>query len=257
MQPSRFFLEVSYLGTRYHGWQVQHNAASIQERLQAALTQCLRRSTVIMGSSRTDTGVHASQQFAHVDIPGTVDTIRLCHQVNALLPRDIVVVAIHPVVPHAHARFDALSRTYRYTVVRTRNPFLHETSYLFPRALDIDQMNQAATLMRGERDFQGFCKAHTSVAHYLCTVTEAHWTHTPEQLTFCIKANRFLRGMVRFIVSHLLQVGTGKMQIEDLETLLQQKKRSTSAASVPACGLTLTAVSYPDKIFLSPSVPIS
>ncbi|MEL6539282.1 MAG: tRNA pseudouridine(38-40) synthase TruA [Bacteroidota bacterium] len=250
MSLSRYFLEIAYQGTHYHGWQIQQNATTVQGILQTSLARCLGYEVVTVGSGRTDTGVHARQQFAHVDIDNVVDIVRLHYQVNALLPPSIAVTAIHPVQVTAHARFDATSRTYRYAIVPAKNPFLCEITYLFARPLDIETMNQAARLLCGERDFRGFCKAHTAVSHYRCCVMEARWVVELGQLVFYIRANRFLRGMVRFIVSHLLQVGTGKLCVRAFERLLQQNSRNMAAALVPACGLTLAAVSYPDSIFL-------
>ncbi len=245
----RYFLEVAYQGTLYHGWQVQLNAASVQGTLQARLAQLLRREVKIVGSGRTDAGVHARQQFAHLDLDAGVDVCQLMRSLNATLPPDIAVAAVRPVRPTAHARFDAVARTYHYTVLQVRDPFRCQTSYLLYRPLDVAKMNEAAAHLCGLRDFEGFSKAHTDVAHSVCTVMEAAWDVQAQELTFRIRANRFLRGMVRFIVSHLLQVGVGQLSVGDFENLLARKTRHDAARLVPACGLTLMAVSYPDTVF--------
>ena len=247
----RYFLELAYQGTHYHGWQVQPNATTVQGVIQSGLATLLRREVKIVGSSRTDTGVHARQQFAHVDLTTPAEAAQLSYRLNALLPPDIALVGLRPVQPTAHARFAALNRTYHYTVVPQKAPFQRETSYRLSRRLEVAQMNQAAALLQGEKDFQGFCKAHAGVAHYRCTVLEAAWEAQAGQLVFCIRANRFLRGMVRFIVSHLLQVGMGQLSVADFAALLDQQARHPGAALVPAQGLTLAAVAYPASIFLA------
>ena len=246
----RYFLEVAYQGTHYHGWQVQPNAISVQGTLQARLGQLLRREVKIVGSSRTDTGVHARQQFAHLDLEAGVSARQLAHSLNSILPPDIALVSLRPVQPTAHARFDAVARTYHYTVLQARDPFRRETSYLLYHALDIAKMNEAATHLCGQRDFEGFSKAHTNVAHSICTVMEAAWTMQASCLAFKIRANRFLRGMVRFIVSHLLQVGLGQLSVQEFKNFLAQKSRADTVSLVPPCGLTLMAVSYPDAVFI-------
>lgn len=249
----RYFLEIAYQGTHYHGWQVQQNATTVQGVLQAKLSQLLRQDVKVVGSSRTDRGVHARQQFAHLDVAVPIDSQQLLHRLNAVLPKDIALVAIKPVKPTAHARFDASSRTYQYTILQVRDPFQHATSYLRYSALDVVSMNRAATHLCGQQDFQGFSKAHTDVTHNLCTVYEAFWTQQAAQLQFQIRANRFLRGMVRFIVSHLLQVGKGLLTEAAFAALLEAKTRCAAVPLVPAHGLALVAVAYPTAIFSTPA----
>jgi tRNA pseudouridine38-40 synthase len=247
----RYFLQIAYEGTQYHGWQRQKNATTIQGIIQMCLSQILREEVKIVGSSRTDTGVHARQQFAHVNLACTVVVDRLCYQLNAVLPPDIAITAIRPVQSTAHARHDALARTYTYTIVRHKTPQYRKTSYLSRRVLDIESMNEAATILCRKQDFRGLCKVRSSDVHFLCTVMEAGWLVTEEQLIFRIKANRFLRSMVRIIVSLLLKVGQGELSIAAFEACIDQKERDLSTSLVPARGLVLTQVTYPEAIFLT------
>ena len=245
----RYFLEIAYEGTQYHGWQQQQNATTIQGIIQMCLSQILREEVKIVGSSRTDTGVHAQQQFAHVNLACTVVVDRLCYQLNAVLPPDIAVVAIRPVKPTAHARHDALYRTYTYTIVRHKTPLQRKTSYLFRRVLDIAKMNEAAAILCRKQDFKALCRVRTSDIRFLCTVTEAGWLVREEQLIFRIKANRFLRSMVRIIVGLLLKVGQGELSIAAFEARIDQKERDLLTNLVPARGLVLTQVIYPEAVF--------
>ncbi|MHB9147262.1 MAG: tRNA pseudouridine(38-40) synthase TruA [Candidatus Amoebophilus sp.] len=250
----RYFLEISYQGTHYHGWQIQQNATSVQAVIQKKLTQLLSTNIEIVGSSRTDTGVHAQQQFAHVDTPFTIDIDKLKYKLNLILPSDIAILGIHPVIPTAHSRFDALSRTYVYKISCTKNPFMQATTYVFRRVLDLEKMNEAAAILKIYKDFESFSKIGSITEHTLypnlCNIIEAHWsTGSNDQLIFQITANRFLRGMVRAIVGNLLEVGLGKCSVKDFEYNLVQKDRSLAASLVPACGLTLVNVTYPDTIF--------
>lgn len=247
----RYFLQIAYQGTQYHGWQRQKNATTVQGVIQTCLSQILREEVKVVGSSRTDTGVHAQQQFAHVNLASTLEVDRLCYQLNAVLPPDIAIAAIRLVKPGAHARHDALARTYVYTIVQHKTPFQRETSYLLRKVLDISKMNEAAAILCREQDFKGLCKVRAGDVHFLCTVTEAGWWVQKEQLLFRIKANRFLRSMVRMIVSLLLNVGQKKLSVSAFEALIDQKKRDLAVGLVPARGLTLMQVAYPESIFLT------
>ena len=247
----RYFLQIAYKGTQYHGWQRQQNATTVQGVIQTCLSQILQEEVKVVGSSRTDTGVHAQQQFAHVNLARTVAVDRLQYQLNAILPPDIAIVAIRLVKPTAHARYDALARTYVYTIVQHKNPFQRETSCLFREALDISKMNEAATILCCKQDFKGLCKVRADDVHFLCTIMEAGWLVQKEQLIFRIKANRFLRSMVRIIVSLLLKVGQGKSSISAFEALIDRKERELAASLVPARGLALRQVSYPTSVFLT------
>lgn len=245
----RYFLQIAYRGTHYHGWQVQQNATTIQGVIQARLAQLLRCEVPIVGSSRTDTGVHAWQQFAHVDLAADRDIDRLHHQLNAVLPPDIAVEAIRPVRPDAHARFDAIARTYWYTIVHKKSPFQQTTSYWLRGDLDVAKMNAAAAILCRKQDFQSLCRVRPTDQHFLCNVTEAHWLVQEDRLVFHIKANRFLRSMVRITVSLLLKVGQGTLSVPAFEALLDTKKRALAAGLVPARGLALAEVAYSRQVF--------
>ena len=251
MATTRYFLEITYQGTHYHGWQIQPNAQTVQGVIQDCLRTLLRQDIKIVGSGRTDTGVHAQQQWAHADLPTGLDMAQLHYRLNSLLPPDIAIVAIHPVQPTAHARFSALSRTYRYTITLRKDPFQTTTSYWYRGALDLHKMNQAAALLCATRDFEHFSKRHAEVQNFVCHVMQAHWTATADQFIFHIQANRFLRGMVRIIAGHLLQVGTGKRTLSAFEALVNQPTEDMVNSLVPAKGLNLLAVNYPATIFLS------
>ncbi|MEM9417009.1 MAG: tRNA pseudouridine(38-40) synthase TruA [Bacteroidota bacterium] len=250
IKTHRYFLQIAYRGTHYHGWQVQPNATTVQGVIQDCLKQILRREVPIIGSGRTDTGVHAYQQFAHVDLASDLDISRLHYQLNAVLSPDIAIEAIRPVVPAAHARFDAISRTYLYTVVRAKAPFQQETSYWLRGALDISKMNEAAAILCHKQDFQSLCRARPVDHHFLCNVMEAQWLVQGAQLIFHIKANRFLRSMVRMIVSLLLKIGRKEMSLSAFETLIDKKERDFAISLVPARGLALTEVAYPAHLFI-------
>lgn len=247
----RYFLQIAYRGTHYHGWQVQQNATTVQGVIQAGLAQVLRSEVPIVGSSRTDTGVHARQQFAHVDLPSDLAIDRLHYQLNAVLPSDIAIEAIRPVMSEAHARFDAIARTYLYTIARAKSPFHWETSHWLRGDLYVAQMNEAAAILCRKQDFKSLCKARPVDEHFLCDVMEARWLVQKDQLIFHIKANRFLRSMVRLIVSLLLKVGQETLNLSDFEALIDKKQRDLSVSLVPARGLALTEVVYPEHIFLT------
>jgi len=248
----RYFLQLSYQGTHYHGWQAQANALTVQGILQERLEQLLQRPVVICGSSRTDTGVHAHQQWAHVDLSATLDIAKLHRQINRILPHDIALLGIYPVACKAHARFDALARTYEYAIIRTKNPFLRQTYYLLHAKLDMPAMNKAAAVLCHKTDFTSFSKKGSGVNHYQCSISSAQWIAiADDQLVFSIQANRFLRGMVRSIVSNLIQVGLGKVSVGAFAAFIDAKDRSSGASLVPACGLTLTKITYPSHVFIN------
>jgi tRNA pseudouridine38-40 synthase len=240
----RYLLEISYLGKNYAGWQKQPNAHSIQEAIENALSILLRRPTTILGSSRTDAGVHASQQFASFDTSEAIDTEQLSYRANQLLPVDIAISSISEVGPAFHARFDATARAYQYHIARQKNPFNSQTAYLYTIPLNIDAMNKAAKILLQHADYQCFSKTHTDVYTYLCHIEYAYWQEAGNTLVFYIKANRFLRGMVRAIVGTLLDVGLGKLSIEAFEAIILSKNRSKAGRSAPAHGLVLTQVCY-------------
>jgi tRNA pseudouridine38-40 synthase len=246
----RYFLSIAYQGTHYHGWQEQLNAITVQGVIQDKLTQLLGQQVKIVGSGRTDTGVHAAQQWAHVDLAEEVHIDQLRHQLNRILPNDIAINAIHPVIPTAHARFDALNRTYTYTLSPRKDPFCSHITHTFTKELQLDKMNEAAESLKAFQNFAAFSKVGSPTAYpYLCTIYEASWReNTNQQLVFRITANRFLRGMVRAIVGNLLKVGLGQKSVADFQTIIQSQDRSLSAGLVPPTGLVLQQVVYPQNI---------
>ncbi|WP_304234912.1 tRNA pseudouridine(38-40) synthase TruA [Jiulongibacter sediminis] len=246
----RYFVELSYLGTVYHGWQLQPNAVSIQEKLEDAFSKILRKEIRIHGSSRTDTGVHARQQYAYFDVEDIGMSFKdLVWKLNSFLPEDISINEIIPLADEAHARFDALSRKYIYRIHLKKDPFLISNSLFFRKPLDLEKMNEAAQILFEYEDFECFSKVKTDVNTFNCTIEEAHWVQNDHQLEFHIKANRFLRGMVRAIVGTLLDIGEGKMDINDLRSIIESKKRTRAGRSIEAIGLTLEEVNYPDNYF--------
>ncbi len=243
---NRYFLDIAYNGTLYHGWQIQANAHTVQAELQKALETVFRQPIETLGSGRTDTGVHAWQQMVHFDAQALPQ--RLQYALNALLPADIAVKHIFQVAPTAHARFDAVSRSYEYRICHTKNPFLLKQIYRYPIRPDLERMNEAAALLLQHTDFECFSKVKTEVNTFLCTITEARWVYEGEMLVFHISANRFLRGMVRAIVGTLLEVGEGKMTTAMFEQIIQSKDRRKAGRAVPPDGLFLTKVCYPYEL---------
>ena len=240
----RYFIELSYKGTNYHGWQIQPDASSVQEEITKALATILQEKILLVGAGRTDAGVHASQMFAHVDTVKKL-TDDYVHKLNAILPNDIVIKSIKEVSDDTHARFDAVSRTYEYKILLGRDPFLLETTWqLHQKNLQIEKMNEAANLLFKYEDFESFSKVKTDVNTFNCTIMKAVWTLEDKHLIFHIKANRFLRNMVRAVVGTLLEVGLGKKTVEDFRKIIESKKRSEAGLSVPAKGLFLTEVCY-------------
>jgi len=240
----RYFIEISYQGKNYHGWQIQPDANSIQEELNKAISTVLQETLSVVGAGRTDTGVHAEQMFAHFDTEKNLDT-NYVFKFNSLLPEDIVVLNIEKVTDEKHVRFDALARSYEYRVWLGRNPFLLESTWqLFHQKLDVEAMNEAADVLLEYEDFQAFSKVKTEVKTFNCTVTKAIWIQNENLLTFHITANRFLRNMVRAIVGTLVDVGKGKITKEDFRKIILSKDRSNAGLSVPARGLFLTEITY-------------
>jgi tRNA pseudouridine38-40 synthase len=273
--PVRYFLEISYKGTAYHGWQIQPNAVTVQEVLDKALSTLLREKIETVGCGRTDTGVHGKQFFVHFDSsfelsalsselsdmepngtnlkPPTLNlspytfsqTSKLINSLNSLLPRDISVKRILEVEPEAHARFDAVLRSYEYYIHFQKDPFKQDFSWLLRDELDVELMNEAAEFLKEYRDFSCFSKSNTQVFTNNCKIEEAYWERTSSGLIFHISADRFLRNMVRAIVGTLIPVGRGEMKPEAVRNIIESKNRSNAGTSVPACGLYLTKVLYP------------
>lgn len=240
----RYFIELSYNGKNYHGWQIQPDAISVQEKINNALSTVYQKDIQIVGAGRTDTGVHASQMFAHFDIDKSIDD-NLVFKLNSILPNDIFIKAIFLVDDEKHARFDALSRSYEYKIWLGRNPFLLDFSWqIHSQKPNVTLMNEAAKLLLDYEDFESFSKVKTDVHTFNCNVTEAFWIQKDNQLTFHISANRFLRNMVRAIVGTLLDVGLEKISISDFKNIIESKNRSNAGLSVPAKGLFLTQIKY-------------
>lgn len=245
MQKSRYFLKLAYNGTSFHGWQVQNNAVTVQGEIQKALSILLREEIAIMGCGRTDTGVHASCFYAHFEIeslPFSED--KLVYKLNALLGKDIAIYSAFKVNEELHTRFSALEREYKYYISTRKNPF-NANAWLYVCKPDVKLMNDAAKHLLTVSDFGAFCKAHAGNATNICKVVHAEWTVENEHLVFTIRADRFLRNMVRSVVGTLLMVGEQKINFTDFKNIIQSGQRSLAGESVPAKGLFLTDVIYP------------
>jgi len=245
----RYFIQFSYFGKAYHGWQNQPNAITVQEILEHALSVLLREKISVVGAGRTDAGVHAREMYAHFDCGGIDNKIDFIYRLNAFLPSDIAVLNIFGTMQEAHARFDALERSYEYWICDTKNPFLMDAAHYVRHALDIPLMNRAAELLLGKQDFECFSKSKTGVNNYFCCIKKAEWQRQTHHIVFKITADRFLRNMVRAIVGTLLDVGTGKSTLATVKAIIKSRDRTRAGISVPAKGLYLTAVSYPNTIF--------
>ncbi|GGG96967.1 tRNA pseudouridine synthase A [Polaribacter pacificus] len=240
----RYFIELLYKGTNYHGWQIQPDMPSVQEVLTKAISTVLQEEISLVGAGRTDAGVHASQFFAHFDSLQELND-SFVFKFNSVLPKDIVVVNLFAFEREYHARFDAISRSYEYRIWLGRNPFLLDTTWQFSfKELDVERMNKAAKILLDHENFQAFSKVKTDVRTFNCEVTNAVWKKEGDELVFYITANRFLRNMVRAIVGTLLDVGVGKISIDDFRRIILSKDRGKAGLSVPAKGLFLTEVIY-------------
>ena len=240
----RYFIKLAYNGTQYHGWQCQPNASSVQETLNKAVSVILNSEINLMGAGRTDTGVHATEMYAHFDFEKPFDLKSIVHKLNSYLPKDIVVYDIIPVPDEAHARFDATKRTYEYHINTFKDAFLQDGSWYFHKKLDVDSMNEASKLLFNHTDFQCFSKVNTDVNTFDCTIFEAYWQQKDNQIVFTISANRFLRNMVRAIVGTLINVGLHKISLDDFNEISKSKNREKAGFSVPAHGLYLTKIEY-------------
>lgn len=239
---------MSYKGIRYHGWQIQPNAVTVQEVVEKALATLLQEEIALTGAGRTDTGVHASFFVTHFNSANReLDNNDFIYNLNRFLPVDIAVHSIHKVPEDAHARFDAVSRTYKYYISREKNPFMEDTAYLFLYPLDVDKMNEAARILFDYTDFSSFSKLHTQAKTNHCKILQAVWQEEGTMLIFTIKADRFLRNMVRAIVGTLLEVGKGKLDSRDFRKIIEAKDRRKAGTSVPAHGLFLVDIAYPEN----------
>lgn len=247
----RYFLEIAFDGTDFHGWQRQPNAITVQQVLEEALALVCKIGNGIVGAGRTDTGVHASQIFAHLDADFDLTETLWKDKLNSFLPPSVVIRSIRKMKDEAHARFDATARTYKYFISLGKDPFKTKFSHSVHHTPDIELMNKAAEKLLGTQDFQCFSRSKTDVKTYICTLTEAAWTRQDGSLVFTITADRFLRNMVRAVVGTLLEVGYGKRSVESITELIESKNRSQAGASAPAKGLFLHKISYPEALFES------
>jgi tRNA pseudouridine38-40 synthase len=241
-------LELAYNGKAYHGWQYQPNAPTVQETLEKALFTILRKETPVVGAGRTDTGVHASQYFVHFETERIPDCSKFLYKLNSVLPEDIAAYDVFEVKDDAHARFEALSRSYQYRLSLRKDPFLLETAYYLKNDVDVERMNEAAAILKDYKDFKCFSRSKTDVKTYNCRITKAVWQQEGELLVFHITADRFLRNMVRAIVGTLLEIGLGKMEVEQMHDIIKSRDRQNAGTSVPAKGLFLTGIEYPGTI---------
>ncbi len=250
---NRYFIRLSYLGTNYHGWQTQPNAVSVQELLQDTLGLVLRQKTTVTGAGRTDTGVHARDFYAHFDTTLSATEVndkQLCFKLNRILPPDIAVSDILPVSATAHARFDAVSRTYQYFIATKKDPYNANTAWLFERYLDIGAMKKSTEILFKHTNFASFSRSNTQVKTFDCQIMKAEWRQQDHLIIFEIRANRFLRNMVRALVGTMVDVGLGKLTPEAFEEIVLSQDRRNAGYSAPAKGLHLFEIAYPEAIFV-------
>jgi len=244
----RYFLEVSYKGTNYSGFQSQINANTIQAEIEKALQTILKEEIELTGSSRTDAGVHACQNYFHFDIETELSS-KLIYNLNAILPADIAIRDLFRVKADAHCRFDAISREYKYFIYKRKNPFLADRAFYFPYTLNREEMQKAAEMIKGYSDFTSFSKRNTQVKSFECNIKESKWITDDECLIYNVTANRFLRGMVRSLTATMLKLGRGKINIEEFKNIIEAKDCTRANFAVPAHGLFLVNVSYPLNYF--------
>lgn len=249
---NRYFLYLSYNGKNYCGWQTQPNGVSVQETIEKGLALILRRNTAVLGAGRTDAGVHASEMVAHFDSDAEKGFILddLAEKLNRVLPKDIAIHRVVAVKPEAHARFDAISREYKYYITDWKDPFGHELKYLNHYPFDLEKMNRLAEILFEYEDFTSFSKLHTDVKTNNCKIMQAEWVRSDEHnLVFTIRADRFLRNMVRAVVGTLLEGGRGKLDEIGMRRIIEAKNRCVAGASVPGHALFLHKIEYPKEIF--------
>lgn len=244
----RYFFEISYNGANYNGWQTQPNATGIQAVIEDCLYKLLREKVEIVGSGRTDTGVHCEQQFFHADVDNALPE-NFLFRLNSILPRDIAIHSIRKVKSTSNARYDAIERTYQYRIIREKNVFSPGLALFFFKPLELRTMQEAAALLVGKQDFECFSKVKTDVNNFICDVKRAEWSEEGSRLTFTITANRFLRGMVRAVVGTLLEVGQDRLSLGEFREVLKSRDRREAGANVPPSGLYLVKVTYPESVF--------
>lgn len=248
----RYFIYISYKGTSYHGWQVQPNSPTVQKILDEALSVVLNEKVSTLGAGRTDTGVHALIFCAHFESTNSSldKDNKLIFRLNCYLPEDISVSSIRKVYPDANARYSAISRTYKYYISRTKDPFFNNSSWYLHGDIDISKMNEACKILLKHSDFTSFSKLHSGAKTNICRIYHALWEEQENRLVFTIRADRFLRNMVRAIVGTMIDLGSGKIGLEKFEDIILQKDRCKAGKSAPAKGLFLTEIEYPDEIFV-------
>ncbi|MCY4162136.1 MAG: tRNA pseudouridine(38-40) synthase TruA [Flavobacteriaceae bacterium] len=248
----RYFADFSYNGTNYHGWQSQKNASSIQQTIENCLSYLLNQPIKIYGAGRTDTGVHARQMIAHFDVDLSNELLQSSiNQINSCLGRDIKLNAIKQVKNDAQARFDAISRTYQYHIHFEKDVFQQELSYYVFHPLNHEDIIEAIDLIQNHSDYKCFSKSKSDVTHFHCDLQHIQWNYDRQKAVLTIKANRFLRGMVRSIVGTLIEIGINKIQLSELVSILNSRDRKRAGFSVPSKGLFLTSIEYPPDIYLS------
>ena len=241
----RYFIHFAYDGTNYHGWQIQPDANSVQEELQKALSVLFRHDVEIVGAGRTDAGVHARQMVAHFEWDGQLDCQQTAYRLGRMLPRDIAIYRMEPVADDMHARFSAVRRTYHYYLHTERDPFCRQYSCELHYDLDFERMNEAGRILCTYEDFGAFCKSHSDVKTTLCKVSEAHWIQVDStHWYFRISANRFLRNMVRAVVGTMIDVGRGRITLDDFRKIVEGKQRTQAGESMPAHALFLEEIEY-------------
>jgi tRNA pseudouridine38-40 synthase len=242
---ARYFIEVAYKGTNYAGFQVQQNANTIQAEVEKALAIYYRKTIELTGSSRTDAGVHAKQNYFHFDAELELIADKVLYHLNAILPKDIVVKNILPQQEDAHCRFDAISRSYIYSIYSNKNPFINETAFYYPYSLNQQLLHQAAALLMEYNNFESFSKKNTQVNNFICSLSKSEWHFTNDLITYKVTGNRFLRGMVRGLVGTMLHVGKGKYTIAQFKEIIESQSALRTDFSTPAHGLILEAVKFP------------
>ena len=245
----RYFISLAYKGTHFHGWQVQPNAVSVQEKVNEGLSMLLKEDVMILGAGRTDAGVHAKQMYAHFDTDKEFDCEKIAYRLNSYIDDAILIKSIFPVSESAHARFHATARVYEYWLCQEKNPFLKDGAWLVYSNLDFNLMNEAAAYLTEVKDFTSFAKIHSDVKTHICDVRKATWEQKEEMWVFTIEADRFLRNMVRAIVGTLVDVGKGKMKLQEFKNVITKMDRGSAGVSAPAQGLYLVKVEYPQELF--------
>ena len=244
----RYFISLAYKGTNFHGWQLQPNAVSVQEKINDGLSMLLKEPVMVLGAGRTDTGVHAKEMYAHFDSDKEFDCEKIAYRLNSYIDDAILIKSIFSVSETTHARFHAIARTYEYWICQEKNPFLKEGAWLMYSNLDFDLMNAAAAYLLEIEDFTSFAKIHSDVKTHICDVRKARWERRDDKWVFTIEADRFLRNMVRAIVGTLVDVGKGKISVQEFKDVITKKDRGSAGGSAPAQGLYLVKVEYPQEL---------